>query len=91
MGVYPCFIGMVCVLRHIDFRFGVAKRQCLNFILDDATAIVTSKYKTLVVLDISGGQLSISRTVEIDYDIRGISSCKNKLVVRRVSVLIRLP
>ena len=33
MGVYPCFIGIVCVLRHIDFRFGVAKRQCLNFIL----------------------------------------------------------
>ena len=33
MDVYPCFIGIVCVLRHIDFRFGVAKRQCLNFIL----------------------------------------------------------
>ena len=28
-------------------------------VIDDATAIITSKYKTLVVLDISGGQLSI--------------------------------
>ena len=24
--VYPCFIGIVCSLRHIDFRFGVAKK-----------------------------------------------------------------
>ena len=42
MEVYPWFIGIVCSLRHIDFRFGVAKRQRLNFILTLSLAMETS-------------------------------------------------
>ena len=36
-------------------------------VVNNETAIVTSYNNTLVILDISGRQLSISRTVKLDY------------------------
>ena len=55
-------------------------------IVNDDTAVVTTDNKELILLDISynwifGEKLSISRTVKLDYTVRGISSCKSKLVV----------
>ena len=50
-------------------------------VVSDQTAVVTTRNKKLVMLDISGRQLSIIRTVQLNYNIYGISSCKDKLVV----------
>ena len=64
MDVYPCFIGIVCVLRHIDFRFGVAKRQCLNFILYNL-----SLFAILVIQEIDShwqGFVSHCQSLKVD-------------------------
>ena len=50
-------------------------------VVNDDTAVVTTGRKKLIELDIAEGQLAISRTVQLDYDVWGISSCKDKLVV----------
>ena len=54
---------------------------CDIAVVDDGMAIVTTNNDTLVELDISGRQLPIIRTVQLDYTARGISSCNDKLVV----------
>ena len=50
-------------------------------VVNDDTAIVTTNNYKLVILDISRRQLSISRTVKLDYSAWGIASCKDKLFV----------
>ena len=50
-------------------------------VVSDQEAIVPTRNQKLVILDISGRQLSIIRTVQLNYNIYSISSCKDKLVV----------
>ena len=50
-------------------------------VVNDKTAIVTTKDSSPLIMGISEGQLSIKRTMQLDYEVRGISSYKDKLVV----------
>ena len=55
-------------------------------VVNDDTAVVTTEKQTLVLLNVSKTwifweKLSISRTVKLDYTVRGISNCKDKLAV----------
>ena len=49
--------------------------------LSDKEAVVTTSNKSLIVLDISGSQLSIKTTRHLSYDIQGITRYNDKLIV----------
>ena len=59
----------------------VADRPWDIAVITDKEAIVTTNNKSLVTLDISGSQLSIKTATRLSYDVFGISSCNDKLVV----------
>ena len=50
-------------------------------VTSDREAVATTAKKSLVILDISGSQLSIQKTTQLSYDVRGISRYNDKLVV----------
>ncbi|MEW8487698.1 MAG: hypothetical protein AB2705_21155 [Candidatus Thiodiazotropha sp.] len=50
-------------------------------VITDKEAVVTTLNYSLVILDISGSQLSIKTTTQLPYDVHGISKYNNKLVV----------
>ena len=50
-------------------------------VTSDREAVATTDNKSLVILDISGSQLSIKKTTQLSYDVRGISRYNDKLVV----------
>ena len=50
-------------------------------VISETEAVVTTDQNTLVILDISGSQLSIETTTKLSYDVHGISRYNDKLVV----------
>ena len=50
-------------------------------VISEREAVVTTANKSLVILDISGSQLSIKTTTPLSHDAYGISRYNNKLVV----------
>ena len=50
-------------------------------VLSDQEAVVTTEYNSLVLLDISGRQMSIKTSTRVSYDVCGISKYREKLAV----------
>ena len=50
-------------------------------VISEREAVVTTNNKSLVILNISGSQLSIKATTQLSYDVWGISRYNDKLVV----------
>ena len=63
----------------------LSDRPCDIAVLSDQEAVVTTESWSLVLLDISGGKMSINDTTRVSYYVKGISKYGEKLVVTSYS------